>query len=291
MDTVTLLLAPNQPFDFAGTLTSAGQSGLLQAAVSVDDITAALLVTAEPALHAVRCTLVSEQPLPEHRQHILAERAGRWLGLHDDLRPFYALAEGDTALAPLCDRLHGYHPLRMLSTVEAASWALLSRRTPEPLARRRLAALAARFGATLVVDGATLTAFPAAARLATLAPAALLPYAGDLRRAEQIIAAARALDAVDEAWLRGGPIDAVDGWLQALPGCGAREAALVLLLGLGRMERAPLDDLPLRAAIAEYYGGCTAETAAGIAARYGPWQGYWALYLTRGASMPRTGLL
>ena len=144
------------------------------------------------------------------------------------------------------------------------------------------ARLIERFGPELAVGGQRYRAFPAASRLAAADPGELAALSGGGRRGESLRAVAAAFDAVDEGWLRAAPYDEVETWLRGLPGIGAWSASFVLLRGLGRMERLPLGERRLAEAVSAAYGegrNLTEGDLRRIAARYGPWQGYWAHYL------------
>ena len=125
-------------------------------------------------------------------------------------------------------------------------------------------------------------AFPEPASLAAAAPGALLAAVGNERKAEYLGAVASAFATVDEDWLRQGAYDEVEDWLRGIKGIGAWSAAIVLLRGLGRLERVPLSERRLIEAASAVYGPgqvVARETIQRIADRYGPWQGYWAHYL------------
>ena len=89
--------------------------------------------------------------------------------------------------------------------------------------------------------------------------------------------------------------DELRSWLLQIKGIGARSASLILVRGLGRMERAYLDERRLGEAVALIYPGemQDEESATRLANTYGPWKGYWQHYMElaselRSASLPST---
>jgi DNA-3-methyladenine glycosylase II len=184
-------------------------------------------------------TLHSDQPIDAATRAAAEDRIACFLSLNDDLRPFYAIGRDDPPFAPLIERLYGYHQVKFLTPFENACWAVLTQRTPIPIAKQIKHALSERFGASLAIDGQRYAAFPEPARLADADMAELQGLVGNPRRAEYLQAVARAFAAADEAWLRAAPYAEVEAWLRAIKGLGAWSTTFVLLRGLGRMDRLP----------------------------------------------------
>jgi DNA-3-methyladenine glycosylase II len=203
-----------------------------------------------------------------------------FLSLGDDLRPFYAIGLDDPAFAPIVRRLYGYHQVKFLTPFENACWAVLTQRTPIPIAKTIKRALCQRFGASLEIGGRRYWAFPEATRLAAADPADLLELTGNQRRAEYLQAVAAAFGGADERWLRAAPYAEVESWLRGIKGLGAWSATFVMLRGLGRMEQLPVSEARLGEAASRAYGSVLSDDElAAIAERYGAYRGYWAHYL------------
>jgi DNA-3-methyladenine glycosylase II len=100
-----------------------------------------------------------------------------------------------------------------------------------------------------------------------------------VRRVADYLAVARAFCDVDEYFLASAPVDEVERWLLGIDGIGAWSSAFVLFRGIGRMERMRVTEPFLRAARPVYGPDATDDEIRAIAARYGPWAGYWGLYL------------
>lgn len=293
--TASGVLTPTAPFDFEQSLDflgmfvpTRGEQTLaprtLTKAVMIDEQPVVFRVAGTGCADAPRLeyTLFADAPITPTVQAEAAGRLGFYLSLDDDLRPFYAIGEADPAFAPVVRQLYGYHQVKFLTPFENAAWAILSQRNPMPVAQKQKLALAARFGGTLSVDGTPYTAFPEAAQLADVPPATLREVVSNERRAEYLAAAARAFSTVDESWLRAAPYAEVEAWLRGIKGIGAWSAEFILLRGLGRLDRVPLTEERLIAAVSHRYGNGQALAPAEverIAAGYGPWQGYWAHYL------------
>jgi DNA-3-methyladenine glycosylase II len=293
--TASGVLTPTAPFDFEQSLDflgmfvpTRGEQTLaprtLTKAVMIDEQPVVFRVAGTGSADAPRLeyTLFAAAPITPAMKAAAEDRIAFYLSLDDDLRPFYALGEADPAFAPVIRQLYGYHQVKFLTPFENAAWAILSQRNPMPVARKQKQALAARFGGTLAVDGTAYTAFPEAAQLADVPPATLREVVNNERRAEYLAAAARAFSSVDESWLRAAPYAEVEAWLRGIKGIGVWSAEFILLRGLGRLDRVPITEERLIAAVSQRYGNGQAlppAEVARIAARYGPWQGYWAQYL------------
>jgi DNA-3-methyladenine glycosylase II len=102
---------------------------------------------------------------------------------------------------------------------------------------------------------------------------------GHQRKARTVAALARAFCEVREDWLRAAPLDDVEAFLQGIKGVGEFTSGFVLFRGLGRFIRQPLSKR-LTAAAARVYGReMTERDVLEKSQGYGPWAGYWSLYL------------
>lgn len=292
-------LLPVAPFDFAQSLRfiggfgpSAGEQTLadrtLTKAVQIGEqpVVFELAEASGPGGPLLRYTLHAASPIDAALQRAAEDRIAFFLSLNDDLRPFYALAEGDPVFEPIVQKLHGYHQVKFLTPFENAAWAVLTQRNSMTIARGLKQRLTERYGASLAVGGVMYWAFPSAQALAQADSAELFDMLPAMRRAEYLQRAAFAFAGTDEGWLRTTPYDQAEAWLRAIKGLGAWSASFILLRGLGRTERLPLGEEKMLAAASRAYGGGRAITQAEaerIAARYSPYQGYWAHYLRVGA--------
>jgi DNA-3-methyladenine glycosylase II len=290
-------LIATPPFDFARSLEFLGafqpiageqalNEGTLTKAVLVDGQTIVFRVVSSGDIEAPQLdyTIFSDQPISMATARAAADRIGFFLSLEDDLGPFYALGRDDPTFAPVIERLYGYHQVKFLTPFENACWAVLTQRTPIPIAKQLKQALSERFGASLIAEDQGYAAFPEPARLADADMAELQELVGNPRRAEYLQAAARAFAATDEAWLRTAPYAEVEAWLRAIKGLGAWSTTFVLLRGLGRMDHLPVGEARLGQAAAKVYRRALADAdLAALAGRYGAHRGYWAHYLRVGA--------
>jgi DNA-3-methyladenine glycosylase II len=288
-------LRPQPPFDFAKSLAFLGtfpategeqtfEPNAFTKALRTDGATVAFRVQDAGTVREPRLdyrVLSGSELTATARQQVVA-RIASFLSLDDDLEPFYALAADDPALRPVVERLYGLHQVRFLTPFENACWAVLSQRIPIAMARRLKQALVERFGGSIQVDGVRYRAFPEPADLLGTGEAEVSELIRNDRKARHLTAVARAFAAVDEDWLRTGPHGEVETWLRSIEGVGNWSAAFVLFRGLGRGERLPTSKPFLDAAHRIYGPDLEAEDVRAIAERYGPWRGYWALYLRAG---------
>lgn len=295
LHTTTLQIDPVPPFDFARSLDFLGEFAptrreqtiaerRLAKAINVAGRAVLFQLSSSGASDAPRleCALVAEQPLGADAQRAAVDRIRFYLSLDDDLRPFYAIGKADPAFAPVLESLYGYHQVKFPTPFEAACWAILTQRTPMPIAGRVKQALLDRYGVQIEAAGARYQAFPDPARIAALSADELAEACDNRRKSEYLLGLAAALATTDEIWLREAPYAEVEAWLRAQNGIGPWSASFVLLRGLGRTEQAPLSEKRLLGAVGRRYAGgrtLSEREVADLAQPYGPWQGYWAHYL------------
>ena len=113
--------------------------------------------------------------------------------------------------------------------------------------------LAERYGGSLHINGVTYRAFPQPFQLALSTTDELNTILHNTRKAECMNAVAQSFANIDELWLREAPLEQVKSWLPSIKGIGAWSASFVLLRGLGRIERVPVDEKRLLEAARRVY--------------------------------------
>jgi DNA-3-methyladenine glycosylase II len=293
---MTGTLQPQAPFDFECSLAFLGMFPPMHGEQRLADrsLTKAVSIDGQPIVFRVRSTgtvetpqmaytLYAEQPISEALERAAADRIRFFLSLDDDLRPFYAIGEQDAVFAPLMKRWYGYHQVKFLTPFEHTCWAILGQRIPMAVAQGIKQRIAEQFGSALEVEGVVYHAFPEPARLIEAADQ-LESVVKNGRKAEYLLAAAKAFEGVDEDWLRHAPSDEVEAWLLKIKGIGEWSARFVMIRGLGRMDRMSIGEKRLIEAAREHYGHDLSEDQVrAIGAQYGAYQGYWA-YTLRSAS-------
>src|SRR5215212_444189 len=215
LSVVTGTLLPTPPFDFDKSLDFLGffapmegeqvlAARALAKAVLLDGQIVVFEIAVSGSIEQPRLayTLHSDQPISDAIRLAAEDRIAFFLSLNDDLRPFYAIGLDDQLFAPVIQRLYGYHQVKFLTPFENACWAVLTQRTPIPIAKKLKQALVERFGASLMINGQRYAAFPEPARLAAADPAELVELVGNPRRAEYLQALSAAFAGIDESWLR-----------------------------------------------------------------------------------------
>ncbi len=215
----------------------------------------------------------------------LVRRAAAFLGIADDLAPFYAAAASDPAMAEAVRALHGLHQVRFLGLEEIAVYCVMMQRTPLAQAARLKRRFLDRFGNPVTIGKRTLRAMPSLDELATLEPAAIAEAIGHRGKAERIVAVVRGIAALGERFLTTARYTAAKDALLALPGIGPFSAAAILLRGLGRVDELPSFEMFEREGRRVY--GATWDPEV-IARRYGDQIGYWSFYLKTWAGRSRT---
>src|SRR5688572_16976101 len=171
--TVTGLLTPVAPFDFDQTLRFAARFNprAAEPGVGPKSLTRAVRAATQPVAFRVESTgttgapelaytLYADQTITPAVQDAAADRIAFYLSLHDDLEPFYALAQEDPPFLPVLDQLYGYHQVKFLTPFENACWAILSQRNQWTNAQRMASALVERYGTRLTVEGTDYWAYP-----------------------------------------------------------------------------------------------------------------------------------
>ena len=291
-------LKPRAPFSFAHALSflrrfppTEGERPIVGDAVlgamRIKGRTLGFRVGADGSVEtpSLRCSLMADDLRPDDVETALV-RIGGWLGIEDDLVPFYALARHDPPFASVVQELYGYHQVRFFTPFENTCWAILGQRTPMAAARRAKRGLMLRFGGSCVVDGVSCMAFPESDDLAGAGLTELGEIVGSERKAERLLAVSWAFAEAEPAFLHSAPTEQLAAWLGSLRGIGAWSTTFILLRGFGRAD-APLplgttetfDRELLQAARSVYGDDLTPTRLAEIAEQYGPWRGYWGHYL------------
>jgi len=230
--------------------------------------------------------LASDRSLTRGVRDAVVDRIGFFLSLSDDLDQFYRIGYGDVDFAPLLQKLFGLHQVKFLTPFESACWAVLSQRYPAAAAQRTKWAITEKLGTSLEVNGQRYVAFPEPYRLAYVNEPDLDAIVRNPRKTQFLIGVAKAFAEKDERFLRTAKYAEIEKWLSQIHGIGEWSSKLILLRGLGRMEKIAVEKRLLKAASKVYGRGrtLTQNVLDQMAEKYGPWKGYWAYYL-RTASM------
>lgn len=164
----------------------------------------------------------------------------RILSLDVDGTDYPAVGERDPVIGRLQDRYRGLRPVLFASPYEAAAWTLIGARIAIRQAARVKHRMAAELGTELTIHGDRIAAFPGPGRLG-----ALDTFQGLFgRKAEYLrgLAEATVQGRLDAANLRAMPeADALES-LRTIPGVGPFSAELILLRGVGLVDRAPVNE-------------------------------------------------
>lgn len=301
MHTRSFTIQPVAPFDFHKSLEFLHGFGPMEGDQALDARRVLRGMRADGQLLAIEVTSegTTEEPLLLGSVHSASSisdtalaaarmRITHYLSTQDDLGPLLARAEQDPAFSTRVQRWYGLHQPCFFSPFEIAAWAVLTQRTPVPVARQLKMALVHALGDVVTWDGHALPVFPEAHVIAGLSVENLARHVGGGRRPEYLHAVATEFAHVDEHWLRTGPVDDVVAWLKDIRGLGEWSSAFVALRGLGRTEFLPVHlARVLEPAQALYGRVMTMEEAQRIADGYGALKGYWALYIRAGGFVGR----
>jgi len=292
-------LSPKSPFDFSKSLDFLRAFPPMRDDQKIDELslTRAVCIGGQTVVFDVRSTgtiksprlkyiLGSDRSLTRGVRDAVVDRIGFFLSLSDDLDQFYRIGYGDVDFAPLLQKLFGLHQVKFLTPFESACWAVLSQRYPAAAAQRTKRAITEKLGTSLEVNGQRYVAFPEPYRLAYVNEPDLDAIVRNPRKTQFLIGVAKAFAEKDERFLRTAKYAEIEKWLSQIHGIGEWSSKLILLRGLGRMEKIAVEKRLLKAASKVYGRGrtLTQNVLDQMAEKYGPWKGYWAYYL-RTASM------
>ncbi len=227
----------------------------------------------------LKYTLFADHPFSRGLTEVVIDRISFFLSLSDDLDQFYRIAINDSNFAPVLQKLYGLHQVKFLTPFECACWAVLSQRNQLSAARKAKQALLERFGTSLEVNGHVYRAFPEPAQLAEASKEEMRTLIKHERREEYLGHVIKAFNEVDERFLRTANYDKVEEWLKNIRGIGNFSSKLILLRGLGRMEKLAIEKRLIAATGRVYGKPMTVQRLHVIAEKYGRWKGYWAYYL------------
>jgi 3-methyladenine DNA glycosylase/8-oxoguanine DNA glycosylase len=262
---VALLRIP-EPYDFELSLERFFYWGLDRANVwhagGLHRVVAGREVRIEAARGGVRV-----EPLDDAIEPVVR----KLLGLEFELEPFYEFASGEPVLAGVVPRLAGFRPPLAPDPFETLVTSITAQQVSLHAAFAIRSRLIERFGVGVDVAHA----FPTAERLAIAGEDELVAVGFSRRKAEYVIALARAgLDYDALALL---PDAEVKAALMAVRGLGEWTADWFLARHLARPEAWPAGDLGLRKAVLAFYPDVGDVRAAGEA--FHPFQNLTAHYL------------
>ncbi len=180
------------------------------------------------------------------------EVASYALNLDLDLLPFYRVATSDPRLGQIVTALRGLRPVRPASLFEMLATAITEQQISMRLARLMRERMTARYGDRIEDT----PVFPDESKLASASLAGLLRCGLSHRKAEYIRDISRMVVSkrLDLENLKGMEDDDVYAALTKIRGVGPWTAEYVLLRGLGRPDRVPVDDLGVRGAVGRCLG-------------------------------------
>ena len=285
-------LRPTPPLDFAKSLDFLGMCPPMQEDQTVSELslTKAIRVggrtivfrlkpTGTIKMPALRYTLFSDHSFSHGLTDGIVDRISFFLSLNDDLNQFYRIAINDPNFAPVLQELYGLHQVKFLTPFECACWAVLSQRNQLNAARMAKQALLERFGTSLEVNGRVYSAFPEPGQLAEASDEDLKEIIRHERREDYLAHIIKAFNEVDERFLRTGAYDRVEDWLKNIRGIGEFSSRLIMLRGLGRMDKLAVEKRLIAAAGRVYGKPMKEQRLHVIAEKYGRAKGYWAYYL------------
>ena len=294
MTTRDFRLEPVAPFDFELT---AGYHTYFQSRSGADTLDGGVYrrlldLDGHLALASVRSKGTVDAPILEVElrgeglvasQEAQASEQLRWMfGADQELAPFYALAESDSAMSGLVNNFRGLHLPRTATLFESLVLAILGQQISAAVARTMRLLLIERFGAQAEFDGLTYYSFPRPDAILASSPEELRTLKLTQRKSEYVYGIAEAATKPDwpEVWLL--PDEEFVRRLTALRGIGNWTAQWAMVRGLARPDALPLGDLALRRGVSRLLREGEPVTDADVEAlaeRWRPWRSYATAYL------------
>lgn len=209
------------------------------------------------------------------------EVASEVLGTKVDLLPFYAKASRHRKLAPVVKALWGLRPLRPASLFEMLITAITEQQISMRIALLMRERIAARFGERV---GDTLV-FPDEEILSKASRQSLLRCGLSRSKAEYVLGLSKMVSSgrLDLEGLKRMSDDEAYAVLTQIRGVGPWTADYLLVRGLGRADRVPVDDLGVRSVVGRYLGSGEriedSREVAPLLRPFAPYRGLAAYYL------------
>ena len=286
------------PFDYGKSLAFLGRFRPLGGEQEIGDgrLTKGVIVDGSMAVYRLSAVkggkdslsyeVFSEEKLGEKAVKEFEEGVSFFLSLRDDLGEFYSIAKKDASFYPKVKELWGLHHVKFPSLIEISCWAILAQRVQMPVAKRMKEKIVERFGGKMDFDGKTYRAFPDYGRLKGARPSELLEATRNQRSAVRLGSLIENFGDLDESFLRTALYEKAEERLRRVNGIGEWSAQFILYRGLGRIEKLRYGMKPVEAMMASIYG--PDKKLEEINAQYGPWCGYWSLYLWGSSMAART---
>ena len=229
---------------------------------------------------ALKISIYSESQIEPDLQEYIIQRISAFLGLDDNVLPFYNLAVNDPIFSTIITKLYGYHHTRFLTPHESACWAVLTAQNHITTAKNIWESLIKAYGGGIIVNNRTYYAFPEPIDLVEADKNELSIIIGNNRKMEYLLSVTNSFMNIDEWWLRTANYNDVYNWLLKIKGIGPWSAFYIMSKGLGRTEEISLSNKELVTISAKYYNHKPIkEEMLKIASQYEKYQGYWAIYL------------
>lgn len=254
---------PNPPYDFARTaslsrfysLLNVVQDDALWRALRIGEAVALVRLSGHGTVDAPQITAELVASEGEVDATLLHSRVERMLNLHQDMRPFYTLAQSDPVLWRLVEPLRGLHTIQTDSLFEALCFTMIEQQIALSAAQKAEDWLIDHVGERIEHDGEVYRLFPTPVHTAALTVADLTPLKITFQRMERLLMVARQISdgTLDLEALRGESLADAQTSLLALKGVGHWTAAWTLIRGLGQFIYIGSADVALRAAVNQYW--------------------------------------
>jgi len=234
----------------------------------------------QPEVDVVAQVAVADGDADAHVAAAAGEQCRRILSLDVDADGFAELGARDEVVRILQERYPGLRPVLFASPYEAGAWAIIGQRIRIRQAAAIKKRISEELGERVTVDGVSMAAFPAPARLVALSSVAGLTG----RKIERLGALGQAAleGRLSPARLRTGAHEERLAALRRLPGIGPFSAELILVRGAGEPDHFAIDERRLQDAMRRACAlpaDADVDQLAQIAARWRPFRSWVSVLL------------
>ncbi|WP_040982744.1 DNA-3-methyladenine glycosylase family protein [Oceanobacillus jeddahense] len=236
-----------------------------------------------PKLHY---ELYSDQPINNSSRLEAEDRISFFLSLDDNLKDFYKFSKNDKIFLPIVKELYGYHQVKFLTPFENACWAVLSTRNPMGYAINLKKQLMQSYGDKICLTDNNYYTFPSPNKFIGIEENDLNNIIKNPRKSNYLWNVIQAFNKFNEKELRSKSYQEVYKKLIGIKGIGEWSASFILLRGLGKMEKLPLNEKVLNKTLQNLYSNNKSEVnIKTISNQYGRFVGYWAHYIRAAANI------
>ncbi|MBM7636271.1 hypothetical protein [Streptococcus saliviloxodontae] len=224
----------------------------------------------------LRLRFLSEKELTQEQIKLLKTAVYRRFSLDMDLDIFYNLMANDPVMEPVLSYLNGYHPVSFSSLEETVLWALISQRTPMPLARKQKHSVMELASHHLHIKDLDFIGFPSLQQLVAISHEDWMTTIGIEKKVTYIQSFIQAMCQRQTDFFSD-DYDHQYRFLKDCYGIGDWTAEFAIVRSGANFSKVPWSEKANRDTFTKYYGPTASRE--NLEAHYGNYAGLWIHYL------------